>query len=147
MWQNPSQRIRALANARRRARDRVRFPVHYKRVDADLEITTDSPSNKKIEVRIVLNDLGTKGISIFSPDPIPARQQVVIHTYDPIKITLKGTVVYCQEHNANSHVLTQVHYVYRIGIEFIANDDAEKEAINNFVAEMTKNYLLIAPAA
>src|SRR5690242_8040716 len=136
MWHAPNQRVRALANAKRRERERARRPIHIKRIIAAIEITDGStntanpnepqPEQPKLNVRLVLNDLSPKGAGLFSPEQLIPGQMVSLRITDPEHLTIKAKVIWCQEYHANSHVLSQQSYSYRIGIEFILSPSEEQ---------------------
>jgi hypothetical protein len=149
MWHAPNQRVRALANAKRRERERARRPIHIKRIIATIEIaTTPEPAESgqpKLHVRLVLNDLSPKGAGLFSPEPLIPGQSVFLKITDPEHLTIKAKVVWCQEYHANSHVLSNQSYSYRIGIEFVLSP-SEEQAVKIFCDEVAKNFLFSVKA-
>jgi hypothetical protein len=142
MWQAPNQRVRAAANAKKRERERSRRPIHIKRINAHVELVNpNSPEPIKTETRLILNDLSTKGVGLFSPTPFIQGQDITITITDPLQITLKGKVIWCQEHGANSHVISNQPYTYRIGVEFILPSLEDQQSVKAFYEEVCKKYL------
>jgi hypothetical protein len=143
MWQTPNQRIRAAANAKRRERERSRKPIHIKRILAQIELaspTPDGPSTKT-DVRLMLNDLTPKGVGVFSPAALAAGQEVVILITSPVQINIKARVIWCQEHAANSHVISSQPFSYRVGFEFTGTTPDERNAIKAFCDEINTAHL------
>jgi PilZ domain len=142
MWQAPNQRVRASANAKKRERERSRRPLHIKRIHAELElVTSDSGHPFKTEVRVILNDLSPRGVGIFSHESLVAGQEVTLDIKDPYKIHLRARVIWCQEYDAYSHVLSSNPYSYRLGLEFVLPTGEEQTAIKTFCEEVSKNHL------
>ena len=147
MWQAPNSRSRALASQRRRERERLRRPIHIKRVDGKLTLAGSAKDAAPIGIRVVLNDLSPKGAGIFAPSIIPVGQEISITIEEPKHLSLKGKVTWYQEHDANSHILTQVPFSYRIGIEFIFDTEADKQAAETYCKDILNIYLFGAKAA
>lgn len=142
MWQAPNQRVRAASNAKKREREKNRKPIHLKRINAQLELnSTPQEGAEKVSVRILLNDLSTKGVGLFSPHFLAPGQMIILTITDPLQITLHARVIWCQEHSANSHVITNHSYSYRLGIEFTLETLEEQQSIKAFCDEVAKTYL------
>jgi hypothetical protein len=148
MWHTPNQRVRALANAKKRDRERARKPIHIKRIDATIKLVDRNSKNstqntdlQEIHTRIVLNDLSTTGLGLFSPTAVEIGQELSLIITDPMKLELRAKVIWCQEHDANSHILSSNPYSYRIGIEFILSSQEEQQSVKAFCEEIFSNYL------
>jgi hypothetical protein len=142
MWQAPNQRVRAVANAKKREREKSRRPIHIKRINAQLEVKqANSQETFKTHVRLILNDLSTKGVGLFSPEPLVPGQDIVLSIADPHQINLKARVIWCQEHTANSHVISAQPFSYRMGLEFELSTVEEQQSIKVFCEEVSKNHL------
>jgi hypothetical protein len=164
MWHNPNQRLRAIANAKKREREKQRRPFHVKRVIAHLSLpkpaetpiqaqdqnTQEQPGSKtattdsQIEIipaRVILNDLSSKGVGLFSPFPFIPGQEVIVNITAPIKLQLPSRVVWCQQHDANSHVLSSQPYSYRLGIEFLHPSHEKQESIKIIFDDISRNFL------
>lgn len=146
MWQNSNQKVRALATARKRDRERSRQSVHFKRINASIESAPTDGPKEVIEARVILNDFNTKGVSFFSPQLLPQGLSITLATLDPFKIVLHGRVVYCQEANATSHVISSIHFGYRIGMEFTPADEAEREALAKYCQDLNRNFSAVRSA-
>lgn len=158
MWHTPNQRLRAIANAKKREREKARRPFHVKRINASLQIASIASSqtapsedkeveSDKTDVRVILNDLSVKGVGLFSPTFFNPGQEIVLGIVDPMKLDIRGRVIWCQEHDANSHILSKEPYSYRLAIEFILPTLEEQQGIKAFWEEVCKNYLYAARAA
>ncbi|MBI2712387.1 MAG: PilZ domain-containing protein [Bdellovibrio sp.] len=142
MWQNSNQKVRALAAARKRERDRARTSIHYKRINATVEASLKDGAEKSIlEARVVLNDFSPKGVSFFSPNLLPQGLPVTLTTAAPMAIKLHGKVVYCQEANVTSHVIAAIHFGYRVGMEFFPENDQEREALTRYCLDLKHTFL------
>lgn len=138
MWNNQSQRPKA---SKKRDKDRIRMPIHIKRICAELELVNAGNPQGKIEVRVILNDLSPKGMQLFSTEPFISGQDIKLKITDPIAIEVSAKVRWCQEHNASSHVISNRDFSYRLGIEFVVNNPEEQQAIKLFYDEITRKYL------
>ena len=142
MWQNSNQRVRAVAAAKKRERDRSRLGVHFKRINASIEVPLKEGSEKTtLEARVVLNDFSPKGVSFFSPELLPQGMAIVLTTAQPISIRLHGKIVYCQEANVTNHVISAIHFGYRVGMEFIPESDEERDALTRYCLELKQTFL------
>jgi len=147
MWQAPNQRMRALANSKKRERERLRKPLHVKRITATIQPLPsegDEPSttqeNLLTPVRLILNDLSPKGAGLFSPTPFQPGQKISMSIKEPEHLSLKAKVIWCQSYHANSHVLSNQAYSFRMGVEFILTPTEEQE-LKIFCGEVAKNHV------
>ena len=140
MWHAPNQRLRAIANAKKRERERARRPIHIRRIIAEMCTLGPEGETPKTMVRLVLNDISPKGVGIFSPDSLSSGQEVKLELTEPSPFLLKARVVWCQEYHANSHVLTDRPYSYRMGLEFIVTPE-EEQTLKAFCDEISRKYL------
>jgi hypothetical protein len=97
--------------------------------------------------RIILNDLSPKGVGIFSQQPFTPGMECLLTLLEPYKITIRGKTVWCDEVHHDSHILSSQPYSYRIGIEFVFNTPAEKEALEKLYQDLVKEHLGIRTAA
>jgi hypothetical protein len=146
MWQAPNQRVRSIANAKKRERERAKKPIHIKRINALIELLPLSEeknpaSAEKVNIRLILNDVTTKGASFFARSPLTAGQKITLYLEEPTKIVIQAQVRWCQEYAANSHVLSQQPYSYRLGIEFILGSAEEQDAAKAFYDRVYQNHL------
>lgn len=141
MWQAPSQRMRALAVQKKRDRDRMRRPLHIKRVNAEIKLLSLQAEPQVTIARVILNDLTPKGMGLFCASPLLVGQEVAITLEEPKRIYLRGRIVWCQEYDADSHVLSQQSYSYRMGIQFIFESPEEQVAIRRFCEQLENEFL------
>ena len=59
----------------------------------------------------------------------------------PKRLYVRDRIVWCLEHGANSHVLSESKYSYRVGIQFIFDTDEERKALETYVQELEKEFL------
>ena len=140
MWQAPSQRVRALTNAKKRERERQRRPIHIKRVVGQLKIMGALGTEPVIaEARVLLNDMNTKGVGFFCGVAIAHGQEISLTIDEPKRFFIRAKVAWCQEFNTESHVLSKVSYAYRIGVHFIFASPEEEKAVADYCDEITQN--------
>lgn len=137
MWQSPNQRVRAAANSKKK--DKNKPKIHIKRIVASLELV-NSPTSRT-DARLILNDLTPKGTGLFSTHGFIQGQEVWVNIEDPTKLRIKAKVSWCQEHNANSHVLSNQPYSFRMGLDFMPANEEESKMIQALCDEVVKNYL------
>ncbi len=144
MWHTPNQRVRAIANAKKRERERNRRPLHIKRILATLESLNARPEeHTKLQIRLLLNDFTSKGAGLFSPHPMNPGDEVTLEISGPKHIKVKARIIWCQEFQANSHVLTKEPFSFRIGIQFNVTPEEEK-MLQAFSDELSNNFLYAA---
>lgn len=148
MWQAPNQRVRAIASAKKREKERNRRPIHIKRVQAELKVVGTINTTPHItQARVLLNDLSPKGLGLFAANPIMVGQQIALTIEEPKRFYIRGRVIWCQEHDADSHVLSPTPYSYRIGIEFVFESREEEQQVAAYCDEIAKNHLFTLKAA
>jgi hypothetical protein len=147
MWQAPNQKAR-VASTKKGGRGSYRRPIHVKRITAEIRTvskeTLNAEAQPQIKARILLNDLSPKGIGIFATAAFQMGQEIAIALPDPMQIYLRGKVVWCQEHDLQSHVISETPFSYRVGIQFLFADAAEEAAVKKFCDDITRSLM---PAA
>lgn len=142
MWHTPNQRLRAIATAKRRERERNRRPFHLKRIEASLLLNSSGEAGvEPVLARVILNDLSTSGVGVFAQSPIAPGSEISMAITEPMQLDIRARVVWCQEHSANSHVLSATPFSYRMGLEFIVADPAEEQLIADFWKDLCANHL------
>jgi hypothetical protein len=138
MWQAPSQRVRALTNAKKRERDKARRPIHIKRVMGQLKILGALGSEPVIaEARVLLNDMTSKGVGLFCGIGLATGQEISITIQEPKQFFIKAKVMWCQEYNSESHILSKVSYAFRVGVQFVFSTPEEEKAVADYCAEIS----------
>lgn len=151
MWQAPNQRVGAIQNAKKRQQERLKRPIHLKRVRAEMRLipnkethaqaaTTDE-QGETIEARVLLNDLSSTGIGIYAAEPMNPGCKVVITLAEPIQIQITGCVIWCQEQPACGAVITSEAFNFRIGVKFVFGSPEEEKALQDYCAEIQKQHL------
>ncbi|MBI4925177.1 MAG: PilZ domain-containing protein [Bdellovibrio sp.] len=149
MWQAPAHRMRAMALAKKRARERNRISIHIKSVEGHLKLLEDKssdPEHTQISIKVILNDFGPKGVGIFSEKPFLIGQEIELSLENPRSLCLKGKIAWCQEYNANTHILSDKPCSYRIGIVFQFENEEQENQIKEFCISLEKEYLYGVPA-
>jgi hypothetical protein len=146
MWQTSSQRSKAISNQKKREKERARRPFRFKRVSAQIRVVSpnhlsaaagaETGSSEITEGRIVLNDLSSGGMGLFSVFPIAPGSTVSITLEEPVKAVLKAKIVWCQEYAADSHILSAHSYSYRLGVKFVFDDPKEAQGLRKFCEEL-----------
>lgn len=143
MWHTPNQRLRAIANARKRERDRLKRPFHIKRVLADVILRSGDQILEEVAplpVRVILNDFTVRGVGLFSQTPLSPGQEIILGITAPMKLDIRARVIWCQQHDANTHVLSEQPFSYRMSIEFMVPPD-DQPTIKAFWEESCRSYL------
>ena len=142
MWQTPNQKVRAVASARRRDRERKRRPIHIKRISAYLELLDIPQANESgLEVRLILNDLSLAGVGIFCAEALAPETLAILRIEQPSDLRVSAKVIWCQEHAASSRILTRQPHRYRAGLQFLVENPDQQMAIKHFYEEMRRTIL------
>jgi hypothetical protein len=148
MWQAPSQRGRALASVRKREKDRNRKPFHLKRVTAEIKVLSSPASQPTItQARVLLNDLNPKGMGLFSATPLMVGQEVAITLEQPQRIYMRGRIIWCQEYDVDSHIMSSHSFSYRMGIQFIFESAEDEKAVKDFCEQLNRDVIFQQQAA
>jgi hypothetical protein len=141
MWQVPNQKLRALMNARRRERDRNRRKFHIRRTQAQVKIVSTLEAPPVEDVRVVLNDISPKAMSMFSSHPIGLGQVAAITIEEPTRIYVRARVVSCQELDYESRVITEHPFSYRVGVVFLFDSEEEQVAFQSYCEQLASEVL------
>lgn len=153
MWQGSGGAAKSGApkigarSVRGRSRARHRRELHMKRVAADIKQVSRTGVHEETAtpVRVVLNDFSPKGVGLFMPNHVNPGYEILISMNDPKRIDLHGRVVWCQQFNINSQVISsQSSYKYRVGVEFVFSDPSEAKAIEEFCKDLLSKYVYTA---
>jgi Tfp pilus assembly protein PilZ len=148
MWQAPNQRLRAIAAQRERDRRRGRRPFHIKRVQAEVKAVGGLHVAQTVAAaRVLLNDLSPKGIGLFSSAPMMVGQEVALTLEEPKRFYVRGKIVWCQELDGGTHVLSEKKFTYRIGIEFVFQSATEEQSVRAYCEELSAQHLNGSQAA
>ena len=130
MWQSPNQKNSNSANKSKRKKPRL--VIHFNRIDSKVALIDDqNGQTHQIDVRFVLNDLNTNGAGFFSPLALNPGQKVKFFITNPVSIEINARIAWCEEFGANSHVISKQGLSFRIGAEFL-EDENDKELIQKF---------------
>jgi Tfp pilus assembly protein PilZ len=145
MWQAPNQRIRALAQQKKREREkRGKGRLYLKRVVGELRLPAETlgGTSQTMLARVMLNDLSVKGVSAFSPEQLQIGQPVQLTIDQPRKFFVRGRVVWSQAVGQESHIISTTPFSYRIGIEFQLTSPEEEAEVRRFVEELARDFLM-----
>ena len=142
MWQAPNQKTRSFGSSKKRNKDRLDRHFHLKRVQAELKIlgVLDAPP-KLFEARVLLNDLSPKGLGLFTIEPLVIGQEVALTLEEPKRFYIKARVVWCNEYDSDTHVLTDHAFSYRVGLEFSYETQEEEKGVIDYCEELAQKYL------
>jgi hypothetical protein len=143
MWQAPNQRLRSVIQAKKREREKKRRPVHLKRVSAEIRplATKLGQAAAVTAARVLLNDITVKGLGIFSEHAMTPGQSISITLEEPRRFYVKGRVVWCQEFEGESRVLSAQRYSYRVGIQFVFQSAEEQAEVEKFLTELSEQHV------
>lgn len=91
--------------------------------------------------RVMLNDLSPKGVGLFSPIAIQPGQEVQLTIEEPKRFFVRGKIAWCQEYDANSHVLSRDPYSFRIGIEFEFTSAEEERQVREHCTMLIREHV------
>jgi hypothetical protein len=97
--------------------------------------------------RLLLNDISPKGLGLFSDQPIMVGQEIALTIEEPKRFYVRGRVVWCQEADADSHILSSHPFSYRIGLVFLFQNAAEEAQVKAYCDELARDVLYGAQAA
>ncbi len=147
MWQTPNSPGGPPAPGKKRRRSKRIF--HIKRMDALCEIFKYGESDNgaltevvaTTKVRLILNDFSPKGVGFFASVSLIPGQDVRLTITEPKKLVLLAKLVWCQEHNLNSHIISKELYAFRAGAEFIFKSPEESQQLELLLTEIQSQHL------
>jgi hypothetical protein len=120
-------------------RYRNRVQVQMRRIRGEARLISALTPQEVLQVRIVLNDLSGRGVGFFSQKKLEQGAVLEIDCEAPLATKLKGRVIWCHEHNLNSHVLTSNPFMYRAGLQFIFDSPEEEQKLFKLCDDLAKN--------
>ncbi len=147
MWQTPNQAGGPPSQGKKKRRSKRLF--HIKRMDALCEVfqpgepgTDAAPSvATSTTVRLVLNDFSLKGAGFFASIMLREGQEIRLTLTEPSKLVLVAKVIWCQEYNLNSHVISKEPFAFRAGVEFDLKTPEESSALGALLEEIQAQHL------
>ncbi len=137
MWQAPSQRVRAIANQKKRERERYKRPIHVQRVEVHVKVLNPRDQElKEADVRVFFNDISSGGMGIYCNSKLPIGREIELTLSEPTEVKIKGRVVWCQEQVTESHILSNRPYAFRAGVEFLFDTVDDQKKFNDFFEEV-----------
>jgi len=92
------------------------------------------------EVRLVINELSPKCVSLFGTAALNPGQEVVLELQDPAAISLPAKVLWCQR-DTSSHIISTDPHAFRILLEFKLGSSEEQQAVKTFCDDVAKNQI------
>lgn len=111
-----------------------------KKVRAEIKSLGTIGEKLVIDVRVVLSDISPKGVGFFCSVPLEMGQLMALTLDDPKRFYVKGRVTWVQEHDANSHVLSQAPISYRVGLEFVFDTREEEAEVRRYCEHIAANH-------
>ncbi len=152
MWQSPNQAGGPPTGKKRRKSKRL---FHVKRMDVLCEFlgVNSGASDGSLQeaetakpaqtiVRFVLNDLSIKGAGFFSSIQMTSGQEIRLTLPEPKKFVIMAKVVWCQEYNLNSHIISKDPFLFNVGVEFVIPTSAESESLQSLINELKAEHLV-----
>ena len=149
MWQAPSAKNRATANAKRRDVEKWRPRLHIKRVVAELKLSARAnigASTGVVSARVVLNDFSATGVGLFATEPVLVGTEVSLTIEHPKRFYCRARIVWCQEQITEGHILSQTPYTYRMGLQFVFESEEEETAVRQYYEELFSEHVFERPA-
>lgn len=149
MWQAPNQRLRAIANQRKRDRQRMskKF-LHVKRVLAELKIMGALNSPPVVaQARVLLNDFTPKGLGFFSTHALTPGSEISFTIEAPKRFYIRAKVLWCQEHDGKAHVISETPFAYRAGIQFLFENEDEEKRVRKYCEDLMAEEITTLPKA
>jgi hypothetical protein len=121
---------------------------HLKRVEAQITLVSDNSlsvdqSQNHNSLRVFLNDITPKGLLAFSQVSITANSTVKLALLYNKPFYCKAKVIGCNEYLVDSIVLSEEEkYKYRLILEYIFENDIEKQRIKNFIKSLSQDELI-----
>lgn len=145
MWDSSSK----FKNSRTRkksihARDPHRLSLHIKRTKAEIVLTEGLSmvgTGTSVPARVVLNDMSPKGLYLFASEQLALGQQIQLTLEEPRRFFAHGKVVSCQNIVMDRRVISEHQFPYRVGIEFLFRNDAERQAVLQYCQEILGDFL------
>ena len=146
MWDIPRYRIRAYLKARRvsqaKRAEKPQLALHFKRTQAEIRfVSRPGTTPQTARAIVILNDLRTEGITVFSNQGFQADQLVQITVSAPRLFYVTGRVTYCRVFEFGSRVVSREAFPYRVKIHFDFRSQHEREAVKMYIEELSRTVL------
>lgn len=113
-----------------------------KRTTAEIAVIDGFASPRDIvRASVVLNDLTTKGIYLFTEHPLNEGQIIALTFQDPRSFYVKGRVQFCKMLSLKHSVYSDIHYPYRALIVFELDSELERMEVKEFCSEIYYEHL------
>lgn len=137
----PNGKSKAVAALKKREREKQAPRMHLKKVRAEIKPIGDLSNRNTVEARVILSDLSPRGVAFFSSVPFENGQVIALTLDEPKRFFVKGRITWCQEHDAQSHVLGSNPFSYRIGLRFLCESEEEGQEIRKYCDLIASQYI------
>jgi hypothetical protein len=123
--------------------------VRLKRTDAEIKIlgsylSGDAPEEEASAIlpgRVILNEFSDAGVGVYTTERLRMGQEVALTIDEPRRFYITGRIVFCVEVRSDSKIMQQIHFPWRVGVEFIYRSDAERSEVAAYCDELRKSWL------
>lgn len=137
MWQQQPNGSKAASTKRTKSRNRM----HLKRVSAQVKAEGGAPTEEQ-HASVILNDFSEGGLGLFTHRPFIPREIITLVFEEPLPLNVKAKIVWCQMLSTSTKVISETSQLYRVGLEFVFENDEQKEQVKKFCAELIKLNIL-----
>lgn len=107
------------------AKKKRKVSIPMKRLNGEIKV---EHSGQVIACRVILTDLGPKGVSLFTESQIEVGAKVTLVLEQPKHLFLKAELLWCNLFALHTHVLSNQAFIYRAGLVFhFENPEQERE--------------------
>lgn len=128
MWSN------SINAAKKKKKKKKNLPKHLTRTHAQLKSGKDI-----LNTRIVLNDFKPTGVKIYCNERLTKGQTISLTLDHPKRFFSKGVILWCEELQLSSRVITENPFNYRIGIQFTFDSEEEQKTVHDYAIEILQS--------
>jgi hypothetical protein len=123
--------------------------VKLQRTDAEIKTlasslngeSSDESQSTILPARVVLNEFSLAGVGAYTTQRLKMGQEIALTIDEPRRFYITGRVLICNEVRTESKLIQQNVYPWRVGIEFIYKNDAERAEVSKYCEELTRTWL------
>lgn len=153
VWDIPPKGLQAYVSrlkqiqAQERERERNKPQIDLKRVRVELYMPQEEQATDQavrcdiINAQVILNDISSVGMHLFSESPLALGQILEAVIVDPIETQVYCQVVSCKNILAGSRVFSSNPFPYRVTMRFYFAFPEEQVAFKKYCDDLAMNYL------
>jgi hypothetical protein len=140
MWGGAAAKARELRMRRQAlaARHTPKARIHLKRAKAEMTLLE---TGANIQSRILLNDMTSAGLYLYSAQPVALGKKIQLTLDLPAPFFVQGRVVSCQNIAVARRIISVHNYSYRIQIEFLFQNPADHKIVQHYCQDILGTYL------